>query len=169
MSTVWRLVQPDGVHAVIGESVLVKHQMLILNRSRRRAPNLRIVDRVIARLCSLWITPKTALGWRSHSSRRHFSIFSRDGAMQVSVTVFTEAANETWAEGSGCRSDPGRRRDEAAESVLGLSADRRADQHLGPEGYADTFNDFNPDGIFGNRTARSSLRHEQLMFRRTSE
>jgi hypothetical protein len=28
-----------------GESVLLKHQLLILNRSRRRAPNLRAVDR----------------------------------------------------------------------------------------------------------------------------
>ena len=32
--------------------------MLILNRSRRRAPNLRIQDRFIAGLCSLWIKPR---------------------------------------------------------------------------------------------------------------
>jgi hypothetical protein len=30
---------------------------LILNRSRRRAPNFRILDRLIAGFCSLWITP----------------------------------------------------------------------------------------------------------------
>ena len=43
---------------MMAESVLTKHQLLILTRSRRRAPNLRILDRLIAGLCSLWITPK---------------------------------------------------------------------------------------------------------------
>jgi putative transposase len=41
----------------VAESVLVKHQLLILNRSRRRAPNLRALDRLIAGICSLWIKP----------------------------------------------------------------------------------------------------------------
>ena len=58
VTTVLRLAQPGGVRAVIAESVLAKHQLLILNRSRRRAPNLRILDRLIAGFCSLWITPK---------------------------------------------------------------------------------------------------------------
>ena len=58
MPTVLPLVQPGGVRAVIAESVLTKHQLLILNRSRRRAPNLRILDRLIAGFCSLWIRPK---------------------------------------------------------------------------------------------------------------
>jgi putative transposase len=30
---------------------------LIVNRSRRRAPNLRVWDRLVAALCSLWIRP----------------------------------------------------------------------------------------------------------------
>ena len=54
-TTVFRLAKPGGVRAVVAESVLVKHQLLILNRSRRRAPNLRIWDRLIAGFCSLWI------------------------------------------------------------------------------------------------------------------
>src|ERR1700746_1675493 len=56
-ATILRVVQPGGVRAVIAESVLTKHQLLILNRSRRRAPNLRTLDRVVAGLCSLWIKP----------------------------------------------------------------------------------------------------------------
>jgi putative transposase len=52
-----RLVRPGGVRAVVAESVLAKHQLLILNRSRRRAPNLRILDRIIAGFCSRWIQP----------------------------------------------------------------------------------------------------------------
>src|SRR5215472_846529 len=52
-----RLAKPGGLRAVVAESVLAKHQLLILNRSRRRAPNLRIRDRLIAGFCSLWIKP----------------------------------------------------------------------------------------------------------------
>jgi putative transposase len=55
ITTVVRLLRPGGVRAVIAESVLTKHQLLIVNRSRRRAPNLRIRDRLIAGFCSLWI------------------------------------------------------------------------------------------------------------------
>jgi hypothetical protein len=58
VTTVLRLVEPGGVRAVISESVLTKHQLLILNRSRRRAPNLHTLDRLIAGFCSLWIKPK---------------------------------------------------------------------------------------------------------------
>jgi hypothetical protein len=42
---------------VVAESVLVKHQLLILNRSRKRSPNLRISDRMVAGLCALLIRP----------------------------------------------------------------------------------------------------------------
>jgi putative transposase len=57
ITTLLRVVRPGGVRAVVAESVLAKHQLLILNRSRRRAPNLRILDRLIAGFCSLWIKP----------------------------------------------------------------------------------------------------------------
>src|SRR5215831_1115075 len=67
--TVFRLARPGGLRAVVAESVLTQHQMLILNRSRRRAPNLRIQDRFIAGLCSLWIKPsrlrKVALAFKT--------------------------------------------------------------------------------------------------------
>ena len=58
VTTVMRVIQPGGVRAVIAESVLTKQQLLILNRPRRRAPRLRILDRLIAGFCSLWIRPK---------------------------------------------------------------------------------------------------------------
>jgi putative transposase len=68
ITTVIRLAKPGGLRAVVAESVLAKHQMLILNRSRRRAPNLRIRDRLIAGFCSLWIKPgrlrKVALAFK---------------------------------------------------------------------------------------------------------
>jgi len=61
ITTVFRLVRPGGLRSVLAESVLIKHQLLIVNRSRRRAPNLRVLDRLIAGLCSLWIRPKRLL------------------------------------------------------------------------------------------------------------
>jgi putative transposase len=42
---------------VVAESVLVKHQLLILNRSRKRSPNLRPADRMVAGLCAVVIRP----------------------------------------------------------------------------------------------------------------
>src|SRR5437016_12138844 len=51
--TIIRLVQPGGLRSVVAESVLMRHQVLILNRGRKRAPNLRASDRIIAGLCTL--------------------------------------------------------------------------------------------------------------------
>ena len=41
-----------GARAVVAESLLVKHQLVILNRGRERAPNLRPLDRVFPGLCT---------------------------------------------------------------------------------------------------------------------
>jgi transposase InsO family protein len=57
IATVARLIGPGGVRSVVAESLLVKHQLLIINRSRQRAPNLQPVDRVVAGLCSLFMRP----------------------------------------------------------------------------------------------------------------
>ena len=55
--TVCRLLRPCGARSVDAESLLLKHQLLILNRPRERAPNLRPTDRIIAGLCALMIRP----------------------------------------------------------------------------------------------------------------
>ena len=61
MTILLRLLRPGGLRTVVAEPVLAKHQLLILNRSRRRGPNLRVLDRFIAGLCSLWIRPNRLL------------------------------------------------------------------------------------------------------------
>jgi hypothetical protein len=48
---------PVGIRSVVAESVLVKQQLLILNRSRQRAPSLRASDRFVAGLCALFMQP----------------------------------------------------------------------------------------------------------------
>ena len=55
--TVIRLAKPGGFRSVVAESVLVRHQLLILNRGRKRAPNLRARDRILAGLCTLFSFP----------------------------------------------------------------------------------------------------------------
>jgi len=57
LTTVARLAGPGGARAVVAESVLVKHQLMILNRARKRSPNLRTADRVVASLCAVFMRP----------------------------------------------------------------------------------------------------------------
>jgi putative transposase len=59
--TVIRLGRPGGVRRVVAESMLVRHQLLILNRGRKRAPNLSSTDRLISGLCTLLIHPARLL------------------------------------------------------------------------------------------------------------
>ena len=47
LATIAKLMRPGGVRAVVAESVLIKHQLLISNRARRRAPNLNSFDRLL--------------------------------------------------------------------------------------------------------------------------
>jgi putative transposase len=61
IATVVRLARPGGLRSVVAESVLVKHQLRILNRGRKRAPNLRAADRILAGLCTLFMRPARVL------------------------------------------------------------------------------------------------------------
>ena len=55
--TLAKLLRPGGVRAVAAKSLLLKHQLLISNRSRQRAPNLTSVDRFVLGLTTLSIRP----------------------------------------------------------------------------------------------------------------
>src|SRR5438132_9115316 len=57
LATAARLATRGGLRSVVAESVLLKHQLLILNRSRQRAPHLRLSDRLVAGGCALWMRP----------------------------------------------------------------------------------------------------------------
>jgi hypothetical protein len=49
LATVARPAGPGGARALVAESLLVKQQLLILNRSRKRSPNLRLADCIVSR------------------------------------------------------------------------------------------------------------------------
>ena len=53
-----KLARPGGLRAVAAESLLLKHQLLISNRSRQRAPNLTSIDRFVLGLTTLFVSPR---------------------------------------------------------------------------------------------------------------
>ena len=88
--TLARLASPGGLRSVVAESVLVRHQLLILSRGRKRAPHLRATDRIIAGLCTLFMRPtrilRSAIGLRPSTllllhnvlkKRKYRMLFSR--------------------------------------------------------------------------------------------
>jgi transposase InsO family protein len=93
--TLARLARPGGLRSVVAESVLVRHQLLILNRGRKRAPNLRATDRIIAGLCTFFVRPtrifRSAIGLRPSTllhlhdvltKRKYRMLFSHPAARQ---------------------------------------------------------------------------------------
>jgi putative transposase len=58
VTTLVRLAGAGGVRSVVAESVLLRHQLLVPNRSRRRAPNLGALDRLITGWCALLVLPR---------------------------------------------------------------------------------------------------------------
>ena len=42
-----QLLEPGGVRSLVAESLQLKHQLLIVNRSRQRSPNLSSGDRIL--------------------------------------------------------------------------------------------------------------------------
>lgn len=59
--TVARLLGPGGVRGVVAESLLIKQQLLVVSRSRERAPNLRPMERIVAGLCAGFMRPTRLL------------------------------------------------------------------------------------------------------------
>ena len=53
-----KLTQPGGTKSLIAENLLLKQQLLVVKRSRRRAPNLSLVDRFVVGICALFVSVK---------------------------------------------------------------------------------------------------------------
>ena len=61
LTIIAKLLGPGGARAVVADSLLLKQQLLIINRSRRRSPNLLAHDRFLLGLWSLFLTPRRIL------------------------------------------------------------------------------------------------------------
>jgi hypothetical protein len=57
LTTLAKLLGPGGARAIVADSLLMKQQLLIINRSRRRAPNLTPIDRMLLGFWSLFLNP----------------------------------------------------------------------------------------------------------------
>ncbi len=61
LTTIAKLLGPGGARAVVADSLLMKQQLLIIDRSQRRSPNLMTHDRFLLGLWSLFLTPRRIL------------------------------------------------------------------------------------------------------------
>ena len=82
LSTSVRVAGPGGVRAVIAESLLLKHQLILLNRARKRAPRLTRWDRLLFGIGAFWVAPnrlpKIAIGIRPSTLLRfHRALIQR--------------------------------------------------------------------------------------------
>ena len=57
-TTVAKLLGPSGARAIVADSLLMKQQQLVINRSRRRTPNLSALDRFLFVFWSLFLDPR---------------------------------------------------------------------------------------------------------------
>ncbi|VAX09119.1 hypothetical protein MNBD_GAMMA26-2294 [hydrothermal vent metagenome] len=57
LTTIAKLMGPGGAKAVIADSLLMKQQLLVINRSQQRAPNLAALDRFLLGFWSLFLSP----------------------------------------------------------------------------------------------------------------
>jgi hypothetical protein len=62
LATIAKLLRPGGVRAIVAESLLLKHQLVISSRAQRRAPNLSSFDRFVFGLWSLFVPASRFLG-----------------------------------------------------------------------------------------------------------
>ena len=107
---------PGGMRSVMAESLLVKQQLLILNRSRQRSPNLRASDRLVAGLCALLLRPirlirsaivlKPSTLFSLHhalKNRKYRLLFSSKRSGTVDRTEFVLFPEQNQREASGNR------------------------------------------------------------------
>jgi hypothetical protein len=57
LTTIAKFLGPVGAKSVVADSLLMKQQLLIINRSRQRAPNLSALDRFLLGFWSLFLNP----------------------------------------------------------------------------------------------------------------
>jgi hypothetical protein len=92
IATLARWLRSGGARSIVAESLLLKHQLLILNRSRQRAPNLSASDRILAGWLALWLRPTRLLRsvlvlYQKRPQRRKLVASSESAAVAFDTTL----------------------------------------------------------------------------------
>ena len=61
ISTLARLLGPSGLRSVVAESLLIKQQLVISNRSQQRSSNLKASDRILVGISALLMRPSRVI------------------------------------------------------------------------------------------------------------
>ncbi len=123
LTTIAKLMRPGGGRAVVAESLLLKHQLAVLNRDRERAPNLRPIDRIRAGLCTLFYSSVPVAPCRRRVETFHPPRFPRGiGETKIPVTLLSKATQKTRSQGTLTGAYRDHCRDQEAQSELGLPA-----------------------------------------------
>ena len=123
--TAAKLCRPGGVRAVIAENLLLKQQLIVLRRSRQRAPNLRVGDRLLCGFGALFSESGTDSQGRHRTAPVHVAdLPSGAGARQVPPIVFLKrATEEAGPKGAARVAHPRHRRAQIAQSSIRVPAD----------------------------------------------
>ncbi len=57
LTTIAKHIGPGGAKAIVADSLIMKQQLLVISRSRKRAPNLSVLDRFLLGFWSLFLSP----------------------------------------------------------------------------------------------------------------
>src|SRR5712692_2202452 len=128
LATIAKVARPGGVRAVVAESLLLKHQLLITSRARRRAPNLNSFDRFLLGLGSLFVPPSRIPKARGHPEAQNIVEIPR-GAQetQISVAFLVGRSSAPRPEGTVEGTHRRDRRGQAPQSPCWLSSHRTGD------------------------------------------
>jgi putative transposase len=97
LATLGTLLGPGGVKALVAQNLLLKHQLLIINRPRRRAPNLCAFQRLLLGFWSLFLNPRRIL--------RNAAILKPSTLLGFYAAL--KAHKYRWRYSSGRKSKPG--------------------------------------------------------------
>src|SRR6516162_6190232 len=113
-----------GARAVIAENLVLKQQLIVLRRARKRPPNLALSDWLLCGFGSLFLSPGHPKGRHRRTPFDAAGVSSGLGAVQVPPAVLIDTVpQEARPEGAGRGPHPGHRRPEVAQSPVRLSPD----------------------------------------------
>ena len=122
LTTAAKLLGAGGAKAIVADSLLMKQQLLIINRSRRRAPNLTVIDRLLLGFWTLFLSQhhiqRAAVILRP-STLLHFHDMLKK--TQVSTAVYRSQKKKAGAQRSFTGTHRCHRRNEKTKFTVWLS------------------------------------------------